>query len=162
MTRFDQFFSVAEKGSSEQIFAQLDRLVQSEIGATIFSCSTFDPATRRARRVYTNQPAAYPLSGLKDIVPSRWTETVLDGGEIFVANTIEEIAQVFPDHELIADLGCASVVNVPIKLAGSILGTINLLDAAGHYNQARVGKITKLKPAATIAFAALNEKVCGR
>lgn len=156
MTRFDQYFSVVEKGPAELIFAQLDQLVQAGVGATIFSCSTFDPTTRQARRVYTNQPAAYPLSGLKEIVPSRWTETVLDGGEIFVANTIEEIAEVFPDHELIAGLGCGSVVNVPIKLAGSILGTINLLDAAGHYNGARVEKITQLKPAATIAFAALN------
>ena len=156
MTPFDQFLSVAETGPTERIFAQLDQLAQNEVGAIIFSCSTFDPTTRQAKRVYTNQPDAYPLSGLKNIDRSRWTETVLDNGNVFVANSIEEIAEVFPDHDLIADLGCGSVVNVPVKVGGSMLGTVNFLDRKGYYDPTRVGKILQLRPAAMIAFAALN------
>ncbi len=156
MASFAHFIEVAENGSSDDIFEQLDRLAQAEAGAIIFTCSTFDPATRRAKRVYTNHPKHYPLSGLKDIRPGPWTEQVLDGGETFVANTIGDIAEVFPDHETIASLGCGSVVNVPIKLASSILGTINLLDKPGHYTAERVDRILDLKPAATIAFAALR------
>ena len=155
MADFAQFMDVAENGSADDMFEQLDGLVQARAGAIIFTCSTFDPATLRASRVYTNRPNQYPLSGLKDIAPGRWTEKVLDRGETFVANTIEEIAEVFPDHELIASLGCGSVVNVPVKLAGVILGTINLLDKPGHYAAQRVDRVLELKPAATIAFAAL-------
>lgn len=152
----DQFIEIAETGSAHDMFAELDRMVQAQTGAIIFSCSTFDPITRQAKRVYTNQPEAYPLSGLKDVLPGRWPEVVLDRGQTFVANTISEIEEVFPDHELIARLGCGSVVNMPVILAGSTLGTINLLDKNGHYTEERVEQIKALKPAALIAFAALR------
>ncbi len=156
MTRFEQFVPVAETGFVDEIFAQLERDAQADIGAIIFSCSTFDPKTRQARRVYTNQPQAYPLSGLKEIIPGRWTEIVLDGGKNFVANTIEQIADVFPDHQLIASLGCGSALNIPVKLAGNILGTVNLLHETGYFTGSRVERALSLKPAAMIAFAALS------
>ena len=152
----DNFLAIAEYGAPQEIFAELDRLAQDEVGATIFTCSTFDAATRQAKRIYTNQPSAYPLSGLKDIEPGRWTQIVLDNGEPFVANTIGQVAEVFPDHELIARLGCGSVVNLPVKLAGSIMGTVNLLDAEHHFTPKRVERVMALRPAAMIAFAALR------
>lgn len=156
MNWYNQFFSDAESGSAQDIFARLDEVFQAEVGAIIFSCSTFNPVTRQARRIYTNQPVAYPLSGLKDIAPGHWTETVLDNGDVFVANTIEEIAQVFPDHEQIAGLGCGSVVNIPVKLASKILGTVNLLHEAGYFTGERVRRALNITPAAMIAFASLS------
>ncbi len=147
---------VAETGSPEDIFRQLDQLVQESIGAIIFTCSTFDTRTRMARRVYTNQQDAYPTSGLKEIIPNPWTEIVLDRGETFVANSIGDIAQVFPDHVLIASLGCGSVVNLPVKLASRFLGTVNMLHEADYFTEERMGRLSMIKPAAVIAFAALN------
>lgn len=151
-----QFMEVAETGSPEDIFRQLDRLVQETMGAIIFTCSTFDASTRMARRVYTNQSEAYPTSGLKEITPNPWTEIVLDRGETFVANSISQIAKVFPDHELIASLGCGSVVNLPVKLASRFLGTVNMLHEPEFYTEERMTRLSMIKPAAMIAFAALN------
>ena len=56
----------------------------------------------------------------------------------FVANTIEDIAEVFPDHATIASLGCGSVLNLPVVLGGELVATVNLLDEAGHYAPDRV------------------------
>ena len=156
MDALDQFVEAAEQRPVMEIFAALDALTQQEVGAIIFSCSTFDAETRQAKRIYTNQAEAYPVSGLKDIVPNIWTATVLDKGETFVANTIEDIAEVFPDHELIASLGCGSVINVPIKLSGVMMGTINLLHETGYYTDSRLVRTAKLRPAAMLAFAAMQ------
>lgn len=147
---------IAESGSPEDIFRQLDQLVQESIGAIIFTCSTFDARTRMARRVYTNQTDAYPISGLKEVTPNLWTEVVLDRGETFVANSISDIAQVFPDHELIARLGCGSVVNLPVKLASRFLGTVNMLHEPDYFTEERMGRLPMIKPAAALAFAALT------
>ena len=56
----------------------------------------------------------------------------------FVANTIADIADVFPDHQLIASLGCGSVFNLPVLEAGELAATINMLAAPGHYTADRV------------------------
>ncbi|GAB5504873.1 MAG: GAF domain-containing protein [Rhizobiaceae bacterium] len=150
------YVGIAETGPTDRLFASLEDMFQREIGAIIFTCSTFNLATRQAKRIHTNQPDAYPLSGLKDVETSRWTETVLDRGETFVANTIDEIAQVFPDHGLIAELGCGSVINIPVLLGGKTLGTVNLLHEDGYFSADRVERARDHRSAAIIAFAALN------
>ena len=70
----------------------------------------------------------------------------------FVANTIEEIAEVFPDHELIRSLGCESCLNLPIFINGEMRGTLNCLHEAGHYTPERVAAAETLKPAGALAF----------
>jgi hypothetical protein len=91
-----------------------------------------------ARRTYSNRPAEYPVSGSKPIHRDAWFDIVHGQRRSFVANTIEDIAEVFPDHALIASLGCGSVLNLPVVLEGDLVATINLLDIAGHYTPERV------------------------
>ena len=126
-------------------FAALARLTDAVIGVRLFTLMTFDPATRAARRIYSNRPDAYPVLGTKPVNETGWTERVLDCHETFVANTIEAVAEVFDDHELIRSLGCESVINVPVVVAGRILGTLNCLHGAGHYDPDRVRASEQLK-----------------
>ena len=94
---------------------------------------TFDPRTRLAQRIYSNMPDAYPVSGTKPANPTEWSRLVLEEKKTFVANDIDGIARVFDDHELIRSLGCESVMNVPIIVAGEVIGTINCLHEAVLY-----------------------------
>ncbi len=129
----------------QTVFAAMARLTDALIGVRLFTLMTFDPVTRGARRFYSNMPEAYPVFGTKEVEEGFWTGHVLDRKETFVANTIQDIAEVFEDHELIRSLGCESVINVPVVVAGKTLGTINCLDAAGHYTPERVAKSEQLK-----------------
>lgn len=122
----------------DQAFAALQRLAEEEVGARLFSIMTFDPARRLSQRVWSSRPDAYPVSGTKPFNETYWSDIVMRDRRIFVANSIEEIAAVFPDHPLILSLGCESVINVPVVVGGEVLGTINCLDAAGHYTPERV------------------------
>ena len=78
------------------------------------------------------------MSGSKPIHRDRWFDIVHGEKRCFVANTIEDIASVFPDYELIASLGCGSVINLPVVIAGELVATINMLHAEQHYTPARV------------------------
>ena len=93
-----------------------------------------------ARRAYSNHPAEYPVSGTKPIHRDAWFDIVHGQKRSFVANSIEDIAKVFPDHAAIAELGCGSVINLPVVLEGDLVATINLLDAAGFYTPERVAR----------------------
>ncbi len=135
----------APDGQPEAAFEALCDLSRTIIGHRLFTLMTFDMATHEARRTFSNMPDAYPVSGRKQVEENGWTRQVIGEGRTFAANTIEAIADVFPDYELIRSLGCESVINVPIVVAGRFLGTINCLDAAGHYTAERIAASEALK-----------------
>ena len=121
------------EGQPATAFRALEALAQETIGARLFTLMTFDAEARLARRIYSNMPDAYPVSGTKPIEDTAWTRALLDRGEVFVANDAAGLAEVFFDHELIRSLGCESVLNLPVVLDVRTLGTINLLHLAGWY-----------------------------
>jgi hypothetical protein len=100
-----------------------------------------DMAAGLALRAYTSDPASYPATGTKPVEMNAWFEVVHGRHEMFVANTLADIAKVFGDHELIGSLGCGSVVNLPVLRAGTLVATVNLLEAEGHFTPERVARI---------------------
>jgi hypothetical protein len=136
------------------VFFALEAIIRGEVGAKLFTLMTFDARTGLSRRIHSSHPREYPVSGSKPLSVGRWSRTVIDERRTFVANTIEAIAEVFPDHELIGSLGCGSVVNLPVLFSGEVIGTANALDAPGHYTPERVDKIERLSPFVTIALLA--------
>ncbi|MEF2071995.1 GAF domain-containing protein [Consotaella aegiceratis] len=120
-------------------------LAQATVGAPLFTVMTFDEGTGMARRIYSNMPEAYPVSGTKPANPTDWSRQVLGERRTFVANDYEGIAAVFFDHELIRSLGFESVINVPVVVAGKVVGTLNCLAEAGHYTPERVTAAETLK-----------------
>ncbi len=126
-------------------FSALCALAQSLVGARLFTVTMLDRKARVARRLFSNLPEAYAVSGAKPLIEDDWTRHVIDAGKIFVGNDLAALARVFSDHELIASLGCQSAINVPVIVAGEVLGTINCLDVEGHYTPARIAAAEALK-----------------
>lgn len=163
MTIYDRL-STALAASSEQpraTFEALCVLTRQIVGVKLFTLMTFDAQTREAQRIFSNMPDAYPEQGTKPVNETWWTGHVLDGHKTFVANDIDAIAEVFPDYELIASLGCQSVINVPIVINGEVFGTINCLDEAGFYTPERVEASDALKLPGATAFL-LNQTMLSR
>ncbi|MBY6163821.1 GAF domain-containing protein [Mameliella alba] len=116
----------------------LQQLVQSTVGAKLFTIMTIDMQAMLARRAYSSDPVNYPAAGTKPITPNRWLDHVHGQGQTFVANTLAEIDTVFPDAELIGKLGCGSVINLPIRDEGKLVATMNILHEEQHYTPDRV------------------------
>ncbi len=123
----------------------LGRLSEEVTGATLVTLMTSDSVTGEAERIWSNMPDEYPVAGRKPMNETHWSRTVLGEHKTFVANTIEEIAEVFFDHEQIASLGCGSVMNLPVIVGGTVLGTINCLDVAGYFTPERVAAADVLR-----------------
>ena len=142
ITRFDA--AIAQAKGADEAFGALQALVQATVGAKLFTFMTVDMQAEVARRAYTSDPQNYPASGTKPIRYDAWFDIVHKQRQYFVANTIAEIAKVFPDHELINSLGCQSVVNMPVVLGGELVGTVNMLDVEGYYTPERVELIKEI------------------
>lgn len=147
---FDHAISTAQ--NSNAVWEALKELSEAVVGHKLFTIMTVDIAAGLARRVYTSHSRDYPVSGTKPIHRDQWFDIVHGEMRSFVANTIADISKVFPDFELIASLGCGSVMNLPVVLQGELVATVNMLDAEHHYTPERV--------AAAEALLAIPAKLC--
>lgn len=114
-------------------WAALHALSDALVSARLFTVTTVDVDRGEARRLYTSDPKHYPVSGTKPVTVDDWYDLVVVRRQNFVANTIEEIAVHFFDHELIGSLGLGSCINLPVVLGGKVVATVNVLHTAHHF-----------------------------
>lgn len=125
-------------------YAALQVFCKQVIGAKLFTVMETDISAGLAHRAYSSDPKNYATSGKKPIPQNEWFDLVHVQRKPFVANTIAEISNVFPDHELIWSLGCGSVVNLPIIVDDEFVGTVNLLHEEHYYTPERVELIVEI------------------
>lgn len=141
-----------------QLFEELERIARTQLEIKLFSVMKVDFAGGEARRIYTNEPEVYPLSGTKPVPTGNWADIVIGQKRLFVANDYQALVEVFPDHEVIRSLGCEAIINVPIVIRGVIQGTLNILGPAGAYPPATLPFAEQLKVPGTFCFL-FNEYV---
>lgn len=103
------------------------------IGHRLFTVMRYDPDRNEVERLYSSQPAAYPVGGRKTKKDTAWSDHVLRDGRVFRADDADGIRAAFDDHATILGLGLASALNVPVMYEGRVRGTMNLLHQAGWY-----------------------------
>jgi len=128
----------------DDTFAALHRAASAAFGAHLFTVTVLDRQAGLARRAYSSHPTDYPVTGTKPIGNSAWTEQVIGRGETFVANETAGFSPFFSDHALINDLGCEAAMNIPVMQDNKVVGTINILDVAGHFTPERVAALEQL------------------
>ncbi len=144
--------ALAATDQPKAIFAALDKIVTETVGTKLLTVLTYDKSVGRSHRVYSSNEVAYPTGGGKPMRTTLFSKTVIDGKQPFSALTIEGIAEVFSDYELIRSLGCESCCNIPVVVAGEVAGTLNLLHEKGYYTADRVAQAMELRPYAAVAL----------
>lgn len=145
--------ALAERGGQPMTALNaLGHLTGTVTGARLVTLTTVDPDTGEAERIFSSMPGPYPVSGRKPMNESYWSDIVIRQHQTFVANSIAKIAEVFFDHELIASLGCESVVNLPVVVDGHVIGTINCLDAADYWTPGRLATAETLRLSGAAVF----------
>jgi hypothetical protein len=125
--------ALAAPGQPEVFYQALDRAVDGLIGHKLFTLMTYDASAREVERVYSNQPAAYPVGGRKPYTASTLFDRLLVEHRPVVLRGADEIRRAFVDHALIASLGAAASLHMPVVHDGRALGMMNLLHEAGWY-----------------------------
>jgi hypothetical protein len=119
-------------------FTALDAGLGAVLGHKLFTILKVHADRAESERLYTNQPAAYPVGGRKPLNATAWSRQVLQERRPYIGRTAEDIRAHFFDHELIASLGCASILNLPVVWNDRVLGTLNLLHEAQWYTDTDV------------------------
>jgi hypothetical protein len=132
------------------------RAVQEELardpGHILFTILVHHPALRQSERFHTNMPDAYPIGGRKPVTDTDWMRRVIGNGEPYIGRTHDDIRANFFDHELIHSLGCESILNMPVRWRGQTMGTLNLCNRAGFYDERHLPRVRLIAQLALPAF----------
>ena len=146
--------ALRQPASTVEQLARADAALQRVFGHTHLTVNRYDAATDETSRVYSSAPEIYPLAGRKRRKTNGWSEQVIDRGEIHLANDLDAVKRTFDDHAAIVALGCASVLNIPVRWNGRTLGALNLMGPADRF--------AGCDRASALAFAALMIPVLSR
>ncbi|MBZ6074827.1 GAF domain-containing protein [Microvirga puerhi] len=108
------------------------------VGYRLYTVTRMLAGGREVERIHSTNPDVYPVGGRKPILPNAYTQQVRNDMKPFLAKTPAGFAPLFPDHETITGLGLGCVMNLPIVFGGAVLGTVNLLDREGVYDERHV------------------------
>ncbi len=135
MTPLDTCIAALRSGPTEALFRAIEKATADTIGHKLFTLLYVAPNGKRVKRLYTNMPKEYPVGGYKDVKDTPWHQRVVQEKRAWVGHDADDIRWAFADHELILSLGCESAMNVPVVYGGRLLGTMNLLDVKGRYEE---------------------------
>jgi len=133
MTPIETCIAALRAGPTDAFFKAIEKGTRDTVGHKLFTLLYVAPNGRRVKRLYTNMPREYPVGGYKEVKDTAWHKLIIGEKKPWVGRNADDIRWAFFDHELILSLGCESAMNIPVLYNGRLLGTMNLLDGAGHY-----------------------------
>jgi len=108
------------------------------VGYRLYTVTRMLAGGKEVERIHSTNPEVYAVGGRKPVLPNAYTQRVRSEMKPFLAKTPAGFAPLFPDHETITGLGLGCVMNLPIVFGGAVLGTVNLLDREGVYDERHV------------------------
>ncbi len=137
-------------------FDLLQEHLSEDIGFRLFTVLLVD--LPEVVRLHSSQPKAYSVTGRKTMGPTPWGAHVITGGKPWLGVSPRDLEWAFPDHALIASLGCGSCINVPVMDRGQTIGTLNLLDVEGRYGDDHLQRaMAYAAPAVPLLLSAQRE-----
>lgn len=147
----------APNSSAEDHLAPIATWLVETHDLMLVTITARDPSDGSFLRLYSSQPGAYAAQGRKPANETDWSRHVIDEHKTFVANDYETLAQAMFDHEQIRALGMEAIVNIPVVVAGEVIGTLNCLAGPGHFSDGIVAGCEAMRlPVAAALMAALR------
>ena len=117
--------ALAHADQPQATLARIDHLGAISIGHCLFSVNAFRIESMQVERLYSSNPAAYPVGGRKNKKATAWGQQVLIERQLFIGEGEAAIRAAFDDSALMHSLGVRSIINVPVVWRDACLGVLN-------------------------------------
>ncbi|ETS79375.1 hypothetical protein PFICI_09228 [Pestalotiopsis fici W106-1] len=122
--------------STESFWLALSDTLDKTFSHTSCTVLSYNCDSRLLLRLYSSRPDVHRPGGYKQVTSSHWSRTVLDEGRILIGSNREDIKAYFAEYEDLWANGWESILNIPVKRDGKTIGTINIMNASGAYDNA--------------------------
>jgi len=154
--------SASAAASPQALFAAIDAIATRRLDARLVTAMRHDAPNAIVERLYSSNPAAYPVGGKKLKRDSAWSQHVLAEHRVLLSAGDADIRAAFADHDLIFGLGIRSIVNVPLVVGGDCVGTLNLSRAVTDWRDEDIALARALGLPALAAVLAIGQVYAGR
>jgi transcriptional regulator with GAF, ATPase, and Fis domain len=138
------------------LLPRLEQQLSQGVGHRYMTVLVYDDDLAEAERVFSSNPAVYPATGRKSFKQAPIMARVRDTGRPYVAMDRPALIRDFPDHETIFAMDCGSLVNLPIRIAGEIVGQINLLHEQHFYTEHKVESALRIVSMTVAEWVSIN------
>lgn len=125
-------------GQPAAILEAAGEAFEQAVGHRLYTVTRMLAGGREVERIHSTNQDVYPVGGRKPVLPNAFSQRVRGEMKPFLAKTPAGFTPLFPDHETITGLGLGCVMNLPIIFGEAVLGTVNLLDREGAYEERHV------------------------
>ncbi|MBY4897910.1 GAF domain-containing protein [Cupriavidus sp. AU9028] len=144
----------AAQADAASVFGVIGEATFALLGPGLLTINAWRPQQSQVVRLWSSDPASYPVGGSKHKGDTPWARQVLQRAEVFVGEGDQALAEVFDDISKIRGLGLRAVVNVPICHEGRCVGTFNYLRAQEAWASEEVMALRRLAGIAGLVFSA--------
>ena len=129
-------------------FSALHAYADALVGAKIFTVLAFDIERQEVKRLHSSDPDLYPAGATDRLYDTIWGRTLLGEKRPLVLNDYEALTTLLPEAATLRARGVEAMLNLPVVVAGNVLGALNMLHDSGRYAPERVAEAQALAPAA--------------
>jgi len=137
--------------SPAALFKAIEDVAVRRVGAGLVTAMRHDEAASTVERLYSSNPATYPVGGRKLKRDSDWSQHVLVERRVLVSTGDGDIRKHYTDHETIFGLGLHSCINIPLVSNGKCIGTLNVLRTQPDWSDDEIATVRALGLAALAA-----------
>ncbi|KAM0554909.1 hypothetical protein ACHAPJ_006645 [Fusarium lateritium] len=135
-----------DNSTNAAIWLALNQTLAVFFGHSLFTVLVFSEKTG-VTRLYSTNTGLHPL-GTRQTPPAInhdqtpppcravWAQQILIEGKVWRGSTREDLKAVFEDWEQLWQAGLGSVMNIPIRLNGTTIGSLNILGEEHSYDEA--------------------------
>jgi GAF domain-containing protein len=116
------------------VWRAFDAAFKRLYGHILFTALAYDAQSQLLRRVFSNRPDINPIGGAKRVTASPWRAQVLEQGAPYIGRDADDIKAVFSDHPLLLSHGCASILNLPVRVGQAVIGSLNIMKGAHGFD----------------------------
>lgn len=139
----------------EQVFTAVAEVARLRLGFGLLTMLKLTPDGDEVQRIFTTDPAHYPVSGRERLGLTDWGRHVLIDQRPYLGPDRAAVIWAFPaDCDLIFSLDLGSTMNVPVVALGKTLGSLNILHVEGQHAQPHLDAAMTLAPYLAVPFLA--------
>ena len=125
-------------------FVDVERLCAQSIPFRMLTILQYQEVDGVVVRVHSSDPAAYPIGGRKRLADFPTNHAAMADGDVFLAATKDDVRRAYADHAALFALGIEAILNVPVRVNGRRLGTLNLCGAEGSFGPEEMARAREL------------------
>ncbi|MFC4278190.1 GAF domain-containing protein [Achromobacter aloeverae] len=151
--------AAARRCEAEAVCQAIDRALGELVGHKLFTVYFVSQETHEIVRMYSSRPRLHPVGRQHPVGTPSWNDLVIARGQPYIGCDANDLRWAGANPDDFAELGCASMLNVPVVVQGETVGMLSLMHEEGWYRDPHVQMAMPFAYLLAPAFAAARQWV---